>query len=182
GAHMTDDASSSYDNGQNMACLRCEYGNSTFDRRHNFVGSFVYELPFGRGRLLGSSWNGLSGALLGGWHINGILAVRTALPFSVQALPSDVRGDGSPGSQRPNVLPAVSPYLPDPKPGGYLNKAAFSVPLAGSYGNAGRNILRGPNFQNVDFSLFKNFATPFLGKEKGTLQFRAEAFNMLNHP
>ena len=114
--------------------------------------------------------------------MNGILTVRTALPFTVKALPSDVRGDGSPATQRPNVVLGISPYLPNGSPARYLNKAAFSLPAPGTYGNLGRNTLRGPNFSNLDFSLFKNFTTPWVGQEKGTVQFRAEAFNLANHP
>ena len=114
--------------------------------------------------------------------MNGILTLRNALPFTVKALPGDVRGDGSPATQRPNVVPGVSPYLLNGGPAGYLNKAAFSLPAPGTYGNLGRNTLRGPNFSNLDFSLFKNFTTPWFGKEKGTVQFRAEVFNLPNHP
>jgi len=178
--HMTDDASSSNDNGQNMAWLSGEYADSDFDRRHNLVTNFVYELPFRR-NAADSRWTSLLNAVAGGWQINGIGIYRTALPFTLRS-GRDVRGDGSASTQRVNRVSGVSPYQPNPSPNLYLNLAAFALPDPGQYGNVGRNTLRGFDYQLLDFSIFKNFPAPWFGNEKSSLQFRAEMFNVFNHP
>jgi hypothetical protein len=179
--HMTDDASSSYDNGQNMGWLKGEYADSDFDRRHNFVTTFIYELPVGQGHRLGSGWSPVLNAVLGRWQVNGIVSYRTGLPFTVRP-GRDVRGDGSVTTQRVDAVLGVSPYASRPGPQGYLNKAAFAFPETGHYGDLGRNALRASNFRTVDFSIFKNIPTAWFAGEKATLQFRAEVFNAFNHP
>ena len=179
--HMTDDASSSYDTGQNMNWLKGDYGNSDFDRRHNLVANFIYELPVGRNHAVGAGWNSLLNAFAGGWQVNGIAVYRTALPFTLRP-GKDARGDGSVSTQRADVVSGISPYVPNPSPDLYLNRAAFVVPTTGQYGNLGRNTLRGPDFRLVDLSIFKNFRSARFGNEKNLLQFRAEVFNLFNHP
>jgi len=179
--HMTDDASSSYDNGQNMDWLKGEYGNSDFDRRHNLVANFIYELPVGRNHVVGAGWNSLLNAVAGGWQVNGIAVYRTALPFTVRP-GRDIRGDGSVSTQRADRVAGVSPYVFKLSPDLYLNRAAFALPMNGQYGNLGRNTLRSLDFRLVDLSIFKNFRTARFGNERNFLQFRAEIFNIVNHP
>jgi hypothetical protein len=79
---------------------------------------------------------------------------------------------------RPNVVPGQPLTLPNPTPSQWLNRAAFVLPPSGTFGNAGRNILTAPGFEDIDFAISKNTAVT----ERVSLQFRAEAFNLFNHP
>jgi Carboxypeptidase regulatory-like domain/TonB dependent receptor-like, beta-barrel/TonB-dependent Receptor Plug Domain len=149
--------------------LDAEWGPAASDVRHNFVGSFVYELPFWR------EVTGVRGAL-GGWQVNGILNLRSGLPFNV------IRNADNPVAPglRPNLV--GDPELPrdDRTLERYFNTAAFSQQGLGPIepGNAGRNILRGPGYSNVDLSLFKSFRLT----NEVTAQVRVEAFNLTNTP
>jgi hypothetical protein len=154
---------------------RLDYATSSFDVQQRFVGSFVYSLPFGKGRAFGGSANKLTDLLIGGWQTNGILTVQSGLPYSIAA--SDLGFVNQNYDQRANV--AGNPY-----PSGfqqsineYFNTAAFSQPGLGYFGDSGRNILRAPGLVNLDFSLFKNIP---LG-EHLHWQGRLESFNVLNH-
>ena len=82
---LWDDGSSSYENGQDMANFAAEWAPSNFDRRHQLVANFIYELPFGRDQRFGRNWGGLLNALAGGWQTNGIYTTRTGAPFTVSA-------------------------------------------------------------------------------------------------
>jgi hypothetical protein len=154
--------------------LGTQRGLSDFDRRHQFTGSFNYELPFGRGRALFSDANGLAQTFLGGWQLNGIVSLLSGRPFTPQYSAADV------GAQRPDVV--GDPYANIPE-GLLFNPAAFRRPTATGgevdlFGNAGRNILTGPSFRSVDLSVLKNFRL----KETTRLQFRVESFNVFNTP
>ena len=78
----------------NQYDLRNERGNSGLDRRHNFVGSFTYEFPFGRGRSFGADWHRGLDAVLGGWQVGGLLSLRTGTPFDV-TYPGDTQNSGT---------------------------------------------------------------------------------------
>ncbi len=149
-------------------------GLSDFDRRHQFTGSFNYQLPFGRGRAFFSDAGGLAQTFLGGWQLNGIVSLLSGRPFTPQYSAADV------GAQRPDVI--GDPYANIPE-GLLFNPAAFRRPTATGgevdlFGNAGRNILTGPPFRSVDLSVLKNFRLA----EKTRLQFRVESFNVFNTP
>jgi hypothetical protein len=112
-----------------------------------------------------------------GWQLNGITTMRSGLPFTV-VCGCDSAGIGA-STARPNVVSGVSERPSNFNlPSNQLNFAAFSVPAPGTYGNLGRNTLRGPSAYNWDFSLFKNFKVT----EKQTVQFRSEFFNIFNTP
>jgi hypothetical protein len=112
--------------------------------------------------------------------------LHSGVPFTVK-LNSDIaftgnsRVNSSAGGQRPNFNPgpgcSTDPVNPG-QPSNYINLNCFSLPALGTLGDLGRNTLRGPDFADLDFSLFRNIA---LHQEKYKLQFRAEAFNILNH-
>jgi hypothetical protein len=157
---------------QNARDLAAEWGLSDFHRKHQFSTSFNYELPFGKGRAFLSDAGGITNFLLGGWQVNGIVTLLSGRPFTPQFDSPDV------SSQRPDLI--GDPY--ENIPAGFMfNPYAFARPVAGSgdqYGNAGRNILIGPDFQNVDLSLQKNFRVT----ETSRIQFRWEVFNVFNHP
>ena len=166
---------------QNSYDLRAERARSNFDVRHRLSVSYSYDLPFGKGRawLKGDGW--LS-ALLSGWQTFGIVTLQTGRPFTVALLPEiDNSGTGRSSlgfgaNDRPNLL--RDPRLSRRTPEQWFDPTAFAFPAPGTFGNAGRNILEGPGYQNVNASLVKH--TP-LG-ERLRLQLRAEFFNLFNHP
>jgi hypothetical protein len=119
--------------------------------------------------------------LRGGWQTYGILTFQTGRPFTVALLSErdnsntgrSILGFGA--NDRPHVV--RNPRLANPSPDRWFDTSAFVIPAFGSFGNAGRNIVDGPGYQTVNLSLLKDT----LLKEGLTLQFRAEAFNFLNH-
>jgi len=166
---------------QNSYDLRSERGRSNFDVRHRFSLSYSYELPFGRGRRHLAN-NGWLSTILTGWQTFGIVTLQTGRPFTVALLPEiDNSGTGRSllgfgANDRPNLV--GDPGAGSRTPERWFNTAAFAFPAPGTFGNAGRNILDGPGFQNVNASLVKNTSLT----ERVNLQFRAEVFNLFNHP
>ncbi len=145
---------------------------STNDRPHVLSINYIYQLPFLRDSRT------LRGNLFGNWQISGVTFFRSGNPLSVVDA-TDTAGVGAGSAAQPwNV--AGSLVAPGAMGVGqsWFNPAAFSVPRAGTFGNAGLFILRGPAFQNWDLALFKNFRLT----ERIGAQLRAEAFNFLNHP
>ena len=166
---------------QNSYNVAAERGRSNFDVSHRLSLSYSYALPFGKGRdyLHDDGW--LS-TVLSGWETFGIVTLQSGRPFTV-ALLSEIDNSGTGRSilgfganDRPNLV--ANPELSNPTTLQWFNTAAFAFPAPGTFGNAGRNILDGPGFQNVNASLVKNTALT----ERVNLQFRAEAFNLFNHP
>ncbi|MGH9722770.1 MAG: carboxypeptidase regulatory-like domain-containing protein [Bryobacteraceae bacterium] len=158
----------------NQYDLRNERGNSGLDRRHNFVGSFTYELPAGRGRAVGASWGSALDAVLGGWQLGGILSLRAGFPFDV-TYPGDTQNSGT--TNRGNRI--GSGTLPHPAIDKWFDEFAFVAAAPGVFGNNGRNVLYGPGAKNFDFILGKRFTLPWEGH---ALQFRFESFNLTNTP
>jgi hypothetical protein len=166
---------------QNSYNVAAERGRSNFDVRHRLSVSYSYALPFGKGRQHLED-NGWVSTVLTGWETHGIVTLQSGRPFTV-ALLSELDNSGTGRSilgfganDRPNVV--GNPEISNPTPERWFNTAAFAFPPPGTFGNAGRNILDGPGFQNVNASLVKNTAFT----ERVNLQFRAEVFNLFNHP
>jgi hypothetical protein len=113
--------------------------------------------------------------LAGGWQVNGILTLQTGAPYSVSA--SDLQFINQNYGQRADVVGNPSPSGFHKTIYEYFNRNAFAQPALGYFGNSGRDILRAPGTENLDFSLFKNIP---LG-ERLKWQTRLEAFNVLNH-
>jgi hypothetical protein len=137
-------------------------GPADYDITHTFSSSWVYEVPWARN------------ALYGGWQINGILLLRGGLPFTV----TQTQGVQSTGTgNRPNRV--CDGKLSDPTIDRWFDTSCFVPPtdITGTYGDAGRNILRGPGSFNIDASLIKNTKIGRFNTEV-----RIEAFNVLNHP
>jgi len=160
--------------------LKAEHGPSNFDTRHRFTAAFTYQLP----RLAGPK------RLAEGWQVNTILSAQSGRPIPIVSS-NDTSGVSFPtpanSHQRPNLVPGVNPINSNwesaPDSIGYLNPLAFAQPAfptgnAGTFGNLGRNEIYGPHFWDMDFSLTKN--TQIF--ERLNLQFRAEFFNIFNHP
>jgi hypothetical protein len=161
---------------QNPFDLRAEHGPSLFDARHRWTANATWELPSPR--------EGLTRALFGGWQLNGIATVSSGTPFTVY----DSRNVAQQGSH-----PEISGFagsrpdlISDPNQGPrtveqWVSPGAFrrldAITEAGRFGNAGRNIVRGPGQSTVDLSTFKTWRTG----EAVQWQFRVECFNVLNH-
>lgn len=178
-SHSIDDASNSFlieavnepPTSQDIFNRKGSRGRSGFDIRHNFVGNFVYELPFGRG-----SW-------FGGWQLSGIASVHSNVPFTPMLSFDNAGLQSVTISERPNLV--GNPYsglCPNGSrvdtPACWFNPSAFVLPPPGQFGTAGRNSLRGPGFAQFDLAVRKAF---HLARET-QIVFGAEAFNLLNHP
>jgi len=168
-----------------------DIGYNSFDVRHTFNLSVLYEIPY--------HGNGASGFLLGGWQLGGIVNARSGLPVPVQIVRPDVvyrdadgrifasaaadriaiintpRGGSTRNIRRPDLIPGVDPFI---KSSGllFLNPAAFATPQPGTFGNLERNSIHGPSFRQVDLVLAKHFTI------SGTrnIEFRAEIFNLFD--
>jgi hypothetical protein len=160
---------------QDFWCRSCDRALSAWDARHSFTVNSIYDLPFGKGRRFGASATGAAGKLLEGWGIGGILSLRSGLPFT-PVLGFSNSGDGSLFlADRPDV---TGPVRILGRPDQWFDPSSYTVPAAGTYGNAGRNSITGPKLKNLDFMLTKESTV----SERTHLQFRAEFFNLLNHP
>jgi hypothetical protein len=175
---------------QNHYCIACEYGRSAFDVKNRIVGSALYELPIGSGKLLNVENKGLN-ALVGGWQIGGIFTHQTGA-VGTPLMGTDNSNIASPfgNFDRPNAT-GTSPYLSGTAKSlnSWINPAAYSQPgvldntgknIGGLFGNVQRGSFTGPGFTNLDASLHKNILMPY--NEKHLISIRFEAFNALNHP
>jgi len=152
-----------------------DHGLSDFDVDHRMVGSFVYNLPFGNGEKFAGDATGVKNAIVGGWQVNGIYTWQHGFPITITA--ADLGGlNDTFGSNRADLV--GDPDVGDQTVERWFNTAAFAQPGFGQFGSVGRNTLRGPGINNLDFSLFKNFVIH--GDMR--LQFRFESFNFFNHP
>jgi len=159
--------------------LRAEYGPTEFDIRHRFVASYIWELPFGRGRHWGNSWNRAMDLAFGGWQVTGIHVLQSGLALTATLSGANVVNLGGERRARPNLV--GEPELSESQRtlARWFNTdafAAFAVPQA--FGNAGVGIMRGPGVANFDFTFAKNFQVT----DRRYFQFRTEIFNAFNHP
>jgi hypothetical protein len=182
---------------QNIHDIAAERGPVTPDLRHRLSVSYVYELPYGKGKHFGGSANGVAQAALGGWQVAGVTTVRSGEAFDA-VLGGDVTNTGA-FPPRPDIIHnpqdfsfnvPVQASLGCSRPGHqtldcWFNQAGFVVPAlapgqssAHLFGDAGRATLRGPDLVNFDFSGYKTFRLT----ERFGLAFRAEFFNLFNHP
>jgi hypothetical protein len=184
-----------------------ERADNISDVRQSFNVSVLYEVPYGTGKKYGSSASPVAKAFIGGWQIGSLFNARTGLPIDVEivrptivyrnsatgvitsapvvtnsvvqttALVNVPGGGQSRNVARPDLVPGVDPYLHG-QGWRYLNPAAFAMPAPGTYGNLGRNALRGPGGNQLDLTLSKKFWV----NERMNFEFRAECFNILNRP
>ncbi len=188
-SHSIDDASDGEDfvpnQGQpnDSTRPRLERGNSSFDIRHRFVWNFIYEFP---------KWKGRWSKLTDGWGFNGVLTLQTGQPFHLNYnAEGDFDGSGQ-FDARPDLVGPIKYNRSDPFR--FLDLSSFAVPCTSNFsgaqteqicapgtrhfGNLGRNSLRADDYRNFDFAIFKN--TPLT--ERVNMQFRAEFYNLPNHP
>jgi hypothetical protein len=183
-SHEIDDGSDGSGDGdslvaENVACPSCERSSGAWDARHVFNASAVYELPFGQGKQFLSD-PGFVRAVAGGWQVTSTFIARTGFPVNVLISRSAASiPDGNTTDQRPNLVPGV-PLTPSGGAtiGQWINPAAFEVPAAGTFGDAPRDVARGPGAWQMDMGLGKRV----LVTERMNVQFRAEFFNIFNHP
>ncbi len=156
-----------------------------YDQTHVININGIFDLPIGSGRRFGSDWHPVLDAFLGGWQINGIFQFATDRPFTIDSgyynLTTEDYSTGYYSGPDGNITSKVIKTgtgvigLTDDE------KGYFSTPEAGTAGMLSQYFFRGPSYSNIDASIFKNFRVPWLG-EQGRIQFRAEFFNLLNHP
>jgi hypothetical protein len=151
-------------------------GNANQDIRNNFVFASMYELPFGKGKQYGADWAPAIDYIIGGWQWNNIITLQSGTPF-------DLNYPGSP-QDRPDITGPISVKI-DHATGQGIISGDFSTPptdpTTGYYtqlGNLGRNALFGPGFHSWDTGMMKDFTM----RERFKLEFRADVFNLLNHP
>ncbi len=150
--------------------LEFDWGPSNADRRHRFVSSFLWQVP-------GAFSNPIASGALSGWSLTGIVALQTGVGLSVTSGVDNARSGT--GGQRADI--SGDPDLPDDRTNqekilSWFNTSVYSPNALGTFGNAGRNHLRGPGSKNVDLGLHKTFATG--GDTR--IQVRIEAFNVFN--
>lgn len=154
-----------------------EKGLSYFDVPHRLVVSYVWELPFGRGKPY-LNRGGVLDYALGGWQLSGITQMQSGNPWSV-LVAGDPANVGTPGVQRAELVGDLFPS--GFQVGGparlRFNPGAFAIPAKGTFGNTGRNIIRDAGLNNWDMGVGKQFSIT----ERAHLQFRAEMFNAWNH-
>jgi hypothetical protein len=165
---------------QDSECVTCEYGRSAFDVKNRIVGSALYELPIGPGKLVGVK--GALNAAIGGWQVGGIFTHQTGV-VGTPLLGYDNASIASPfgNFDRPNPT-GQSPYLTGSARSlnDWVNKGAYTPAAAGLFGSLQRGSFTSPGFTDFDASLHKDFQMPY--SEKHLLSIRFEAFNALNHP
>jgi hypothetical protein len=162
---------------QNIYDRASAWAVSPQDVSKSLVVSFVYEMPFGRGRRFGANWNRIANAVAGGWQVNGIATFQTGQPLTITT--QDTSNSGG-TVLRPNNS-GRSARLDAPvkeRLRQYFDTAVFSQPAPFTIGNTGRTLpdVRAHGANNWDFSIFKEFSLA----EQARLQFRAESFNLLN--
>jgi len=170
-----EDPSVSASDPQNLNNIKAERGNGSGDLRHNFTFNLLYDVPLGEGHHVLNS--DLGSKLASGWRVSTLGILRTGVTDTVH-IGTNTFGNGDFTNQRPDCVAGVDPYAHPQTITDWLNPAAFSMPAAGTFGNCGRNTIYGPNFRNVDFSVLKETK---LGESRN-LEFRAEFFNIFNHP
>lgn len=163
-------------NGYSTPNPKIDYGRCSYDVKNQFKGSIVWNVPPPHFTWAAPNF------ILSHWQMNGIVNLRGGIPFTVSSgIDNSTSGIGMDRADR-----IGNPSLPSgrndlQKVAMFYNPAAFTVNALGTFGNTKRNFMIGPGYSNVDYSLVRQF--PFGGRWEGSsLQFRAEAFNLLNHP
>jgi hypothetical protein len=170
---------------------KLDWGLSQLNLNDSFTASVLYDLPFGKGKHFGADWNGATNAILGNWHVDLIERATSGFPlfvvdsadesgtyfsyngFTLQR-PNQVGNPNVAGNEGGNTgCPTKIHTLQN-----WFNPCAFAQAPSGELGTAARAPVYGPRFVNTDFSVIKNF--PF--HEGMNVQFRAEFFNLFNHP
>jgi Carboxypeptidase regulatory-like domain/TonB dependent receptor len=183
-SHEIDDGSDGSGDGdslvpQNVACPRCERASGFWDARHVFNANAVYQLPFGAGKPY-LNQPGILNNIVGKWELTSTVVARTGFPVNVLVnRSSSETPDGNTSDQRPDLVAGVPLYpAGGPTLAQWLNPAAFVAPANNTWGDSPRDLARGPGAWQFDLGLGKNIPLT----EQSRLEFRAEFFNIFNHP
>jgi hypothetical protein len=165
---------------QNVYDQKAEYAPCYYDATHVVSAYAIYELPFGRGKMLGKNANAVLNGVIGGWAVSPIVQFRTGWPMPPQGA-VDQSGTYSRGI-RPDCsgVPSITnTFLPGIGRQWFVNDGQITQPLAGTFGNCSAQLsdLRSPHYSNVDLSLHKDFPIT----ERFRLQFRTDFINAFNH-
>ncbi len=158
-----------------------DYGNVSFTRRNRFLATFLYELPFGRGKKFLSGSNGLMDRVVGGWQVAGVVVSQSG-PFLTVLASGDPSGTGFAslvGNGRADTVSGVSPYAGQSL-AGWINPAAFATPAnnIGRFADSSVGAVTGPGTNATSLSMFKMVAVT----ERFKVQIGASASNAFNHP
>jgi hypothetical protein len=162
-------------------CRTCDIASSDADIRHTLSMNMIYRLPFGKGRAY-MNRSGIADAALSGWEFSATAAARTGTPVNVTltrtaaAVPDGLSLENGSSFQRPNYVGGVSLAPANQSINNWINAAAFTAPADGTWGNSGRNLVRGPSFWQSDIALSRDFRIT----ERFVAVFRAEGFNIFN--
>ncbi len=181
--HALSDSGTTLSGSQNLYNINpkdqgASYATASWDIRHNFTMAADYEIPFGRGKQFGGNLNKFVDAVVGDWQLNGILSLRTGVPYTINASGCQLVSDGA--GCGPELISGTPDQAP---PGGrtpseWFNTANFGHPAPLSQGDVGLQSNTAPPQKTLDFSIFKNFPIT----ERWVVQFRAESFNLTNTP
>jgi hypothetical protein len=165
---------------QNPNNLRAERGPAEFDITNRLALSYIYELPWGRGRRWGQAWARPANLLLGNWQLSGIHVIQGGLPLTAILGGSTVLNLGSDRVARPDLSANPELQRSQRTVERWFNTDAFTLPgpAPQAFGSAGVGIMRGPGFANFDYSIAKKISVD----EDRYFQFRTELFNAFNHP
>jgi hypothetical protein len=159
---------------QNAFNPSANYSNSNFDVRNAFKGYAVYQLPFGRGKRFLSN-NAFLDEAVGGWQLSTTVVLQTGQPFSIYGDQANYALAGATFANRnPGVSTSAGRSISN-----WVNAGAFTKPADGTWGNVRRNSVYGPGINTFNLSAAKSFAVPWEGV---SIQFRADAQNVFNHP
>jgi hypothetical protein len=166
---------------QDPGNIQAERSVMNTDMRHHFVGSAVYPLPFGRGQVVGSSWNRWLDGAFGGWSISPIVTISSGQPLNLTESKNPSNSGGT--ADRPNLVgdpnaTTNASGTPTHTPNQWFNTSAFAVQASGTYGNAPRNAITGPGTLNLDAGIHKTLRL----NERVQAQLRLESFNVTNTP
>ncbi|MGH9581324.1 MAG: hypothetical protein ACRD4O_00115 [Bryobacteraceae bacterium] len=155
--------------------LNLDRSVSGFDIPNDLSASFVYQIPVGRGKNF-STGNKTLDYIVGNWELSGVLNIYSGVPFDVTTANGDISNTGNVTERADLVL--ANPYPATQTPAEWINPAAFASPAPYTFGTLGRNTLRTDATKNLDLSIIRRF--PF--KERYTIEFRADSFNLTNTP
>ena len=159
----------------NLVSQSLDRGPASFDVTHNLRANAIYQLP----SL--NNGNKFVRGIANGWWISTIISAQSGFPITPQLGSDRALAGDTYAFLRPDIGPSFNAStVVEGKVSQWFNPTMFSLPAAGTYGDAGRGILRGPGLFDTDFSVVKDTKAPFLG-EAGVIEFRAEVFNLLNH-
>jgi hypothetical protein len=161
-----------------------DWGLSQINLDNSFTASVIYDLPIGRGKLIGGDWGGATNTLLGNWQVTLIERISSGFPVPLIDSTNNSgtyfqNGGNGDNWNRPNEVSGCNVQNGNHGQHQWINTACFASAPTGELGNAPRVPVTGPDFVNTDFSAIKQFALPGEGR---SLDFRAEFFNLFNHP